>query len=217
MKLGSLIPWSYSKLSLYERCPLQAKLRYIDRIPQEKSPQAERGSGVHTSIEDYLTGATRKLHNVMEPYRHILVELKQKRCDVEFKIGITKDWKCTSFHNGYGRSVLDSAYVQDDLVDIQEWKTGKMYDDHSEQRHLYILFASVNWPKAQRFKIQSYYFDLGKKKTLSLDRADLDEVKQDFNARVTIMANDDILAPRPGFYCSWCPYSRQKGGPCRHG
>lgn len=217
MQRGSLIPWSYSKLSLYERCPLQAKLRYIERVPQEKSPQAARGTDVHKSIEDYLTGATRKVHEVMTPFSHILQDLKAKRADVEFKIGITKDWKVTSFNNGYGRSVLDSAYVMDDLVDIQEWKTGKMYDDHTEQRHLYILFASVNWPKAKHFKIQSYYFDLGKKKTLNLERAELPAVQTDFNARITIMANDDIHAPRPGYYCGWCPYSRQKGGPCRHG
>jgi CRISPR/Cas system-associated exonuclease Cas4 (RecB family) len=215
--LTGLLPWSYTKLSGYERCPAAVKYRYIDKLRTPQSSQASRGSDAHKSIEDYLTGAGRKLHDAVEPFSHVVSELKEKRCDVEFKIGITKGWKSTSFKEGYGRSVLDSAYVDGDTIHIQEWKTGKMYDDHTDQRHLYLAFASVNWPVMKKLKITSYYFDLGKKKTLELEKKDIADVIQDYNARVTIMVNDDVLAPRPGYYCAWCNYSKVKGGPCRLG
>ena len=38
-------PYSYSKISTFQQCPLKFKFQYIDRIPvdQEQSPAIERG------------------------------------------------------------------------------------------------------------------------------------------------------------------------------
>ena len=112
---------------------------------------------------------------------------------------------------------MDSAYIEGNRVEVQEWKTGKIYDDHADQRKLYLLGSSVLWPAAQVYHIQSYYFDQDKKKKLELTHEELADVRRDFTSRLTIMENDDIMAPRPGFYCAWCGYSKYKGGPCRAG
>ncbi len=45
--------WSYSKLSLYERCPQRKKYKYDDKIPVEvtQHPAAIRGSQMHEELE----------------------------------------------------------------------------------------------------------------------------------------------------------------------
>lgn len=212
-----MIPWSYSKLSLYEKCPAQAKYRYVERRPSPKHPAAQRGTDAHQTMEDFLLGKSKILHEVVEPFRHVLKAVKRKDPFVEFKIAVNRNWQLVPWDVSYGRSVIDSAYIEGNRVEIQEWKTGKMYDDHAEQRKLYLVFAGIQWPAAHDYHIQSYYFDLGKKKGLEMTKEELKDVRADFSARIQIMEGDDIMSPRPGHYCGWCAFSRYKGGPCKKG
>jgi CRISPR/Cas system-associated exonuclease Cas4 (RecB family) len=142
--------------------------------------------------------------------------VRSKRPFVEHKIAINRNFTFIPWDVSYGRCVLDAAYLEGDEVHVQEWKTGKMYDDHEEQRKINLLFSRACWV-ASTYTIQTYYFDLGKKKKLVLTHEELDDVRRELEPRLTIMENDDILAPRPGHYCNWCSYSRYKGGPCRKG
>ena len=50
------VPWSYSKLSLYKKCPHAFKLRYIDKIRTPTGAAAERGIKMHEDIENYIQG-----------------------------------------------------------------------------------------------------------------------------------------------------------------
>jgi hypothetical protein len=52
--------WSYSRYRDYSRCPLFAKLKHLDKLPEgEESPQMARGTLIHKIAEDYLRGAIR--------------------------------------------------------------------------------------------------------------------------------------------------------------
>lgn len=49
--------WSFSKLTLYESCPLQFKFRYIDKIPEPERPAdnpLERGNRIHNNLEMFV-------------------------------------------------------------------------------------------------------------------------------------------------------------------
>ena len=50
------VPWSYSKLSLYKKCPHAFKLRYIDKVRTPTGAAAERGIKMHEDIENYIQG-----------------------------------------------------------------------------------------------------------------------------------------------------------------
>lgn len=43
---------SYSSASMFKRCPMQYKLRYIDEKPTETTPALEHGKAVHTCIAE---------------------------------------------------------------------------------------------------------------------------------------------------------------------
>jgi CRISPR/Cas system-associated exonuclease Cas4 (RecB family) len=217
MKKSPLLPWSYSRLSKYEKCPAQANYAYTLNRPYVQGAAAQRGSAAHKTMEDFLAGKTHDLHDAILPHKHILHDLRKKKPFVELEIAVDENWKLASWTKCWGRGGVDAGYVEKTTVEMCEWKTGKMYDDHADQRRLYLLLAAAKFLKAQLFRITSYYFDLGQVKELKATREQLDPIREDFNARIAIMSNDDIFAPRPGWYCAYCDYSRQKGGPCRHG
>lgn len=216
--MSKMLPWSYSKLSLYEKCPAQAKARYLDKLQTPKSAQASRGTDAHATVENYLLGKSEDLHEVAQPYAHVFARIRERKPVVEYKIAFRSDWTLTEWDKCWGRAVLDCAYIEGDHVEIQEWKTGKEYSDHADQRRLYVALSSVQWPQAAHYRIQTYYLDLGKKRVLKLDAEEIAEVKEEFTARAKIMELDDVFAPRPGHYCRWCPCSRlHAGGTCKVG
>jgi len=50
-KAGTPLPFSYSKLSLYEECPLKYKFKYIDKIKEEPKSYFAFGHSIHHAME----------------------------------------------------------------------------------------------------------------------------------------------------------------------
>lgn len=215
-----ILPISYSRLAKYERCPAQFKYSYDPAYPKKPYVQgtaAARGSAAHKTMEDFLAGKTEKLHEAIQPHAHVLESLRKKKPFVELEIAVDRAWNIAPWKTAWLRGGVDAGYVEHRNVELFEWKTGQMYDDHDEQRRLYLLFAAAKWRATTHFQITSYYFDLGKKKELEMHRDHLTPIREDFNIRIHIMENDDVMAPRPGYYCRWCDHSKPKGGPCKLG
>ena len=51
VKKSGLLSFSYSKMSLYEECPLKYKFKYIDKIKEEPKYYFAFGNSVHTALE----------------------------------------------------------------------------------------------------------------------------------------------------------------------
>lgn len=45
---------SYSSISTFERCPLQYRFTYLDRLPKKSSPALSFGSSVHSALENFF-------------------------------------------------------------------------------------------------------------------------------------------------------------------
>lgn len=221
----SVLPWSYSRLSIYEKCPRQFAFRYIEKVKVERttSPQMERGTAMHNNIEQYLLGETKALMPEVEDHREVFKELIEKKATPELKIGLTRDWRPSEFDdpNAYVRGVLDTVFHVEQGASSLEWKSGKEYDDHADQRWLYLLFLRALHPEATTLTVKTVYLDLNKNKSLVMvlpdDADEIDNVRQDFTNRMRTGEIDTDYAARPGYYCSWCQFSRYKGGPCSIG
>jgi len=212
-----LIPWSYSRLSKYERCPAQAKWSYTLKRDYVQGVAAARGSAAHSTIENFLSKKTKVLHTAVLPYQHVMEDIRRFNPEVEKEVAIDRNWQAAPWNACWGRGGIDAAYYirKQRKAELFEWKTGKMYDDHDEQRRIYILFSAVAYPDVEETRIRSYYFDLDKMKELVVRREEMEPIRTDFNARLHIMEGDTVMAPRPGYYCSWCDFSKAKGGPCK--
>lgn len=216
----SPFPLSYSRLSLYEKCPAQYKFRYIENIPTEKGKAAQRGTDLHASIEGFLEGHKTTIHKEVVSIKQTLVHVKKNNPFVEHKIAFNEDFKAVvpwKDPAAWFRMVLDSAYLYGDEAHVQEWKSGKVYDDHADQRKLYAVGALGEWGAMQEAIVVTHYIDQGKKVTLRVERGRRTILAGQYTQRINVLAREKHWAPRPGKYCYWCSYSRYKGGPCKVG
>lgn len=237
--------WSFSQWSTYQKCPAQYNYRYVQRLPYQTSTAATRGTDTHAAVENYVKC---ELHDYPLPNDYLKATLDAYRNHpngerwTEKKMAFDKDWN--SVWVGSPESscvmVLDAMRCGDDwrkvkvehwkgnqehvypesrdIVYVAEWKTGKPWDEHKEQRLLYALGALRWMHYSTEVQVTTYYLDnTSEPQRTIVKRTAEEKLKALWNERATVMLNDDILAPRPGFYCRWCSYSKDKGGPCRVG
>src|SRR5262245_46054980 len=218
---NGLIPGSYSILSTYEQCPAKARWRYIAFMPTSKSPQAQRGSDIHASAEGFIKGEKNTIRSELSPIKDILVKVRHSKPLVEYRMAMSRWFKSETHWRdklAWFRLVLDSLYFEGKTIFIQEWKTGKEYDDHFDQREIYSAVVLAAWPEFENTVATTFYIDQkGKPRTLQTDRQQGKLVIDNLNGKLERMASDKVFPPRPGYYCRWCDFSRYKGGPCRVG
>ena len=221
MQVRPIFPASYSKLSTYETCPDKLKYRYVLGLQESKGPAAERGSALHASAEGFVKGEKTTIRAELKPIVSALKNAKKMGSMAERPIALARglekavDWKSPE---AYIRMYLDSHYENKGAIYIDEWKSGKVYDDHVDQRKIYILGALAAYPKAREAVAITHYIDQkGRPEETRATRQHAKLIAWHFNERLEVMERDTTYGPRPGFYCRWCPYSRWKGGPCRAG
>lgn len=214
-----LFPASYSRLHTYETCALKAKFQYVDKLPRLKGPAASRGTKLHTSAEGFLLGEKSTIHKDLLPIKKILINVRANQPLIEYKIALdfsllkVVEWKSA---DARFRLVIDSAFFPSGKVmDIQEWKSGRVYPEHEDQRRTYAHGSFAEWPQLEEVNVSTYYIDQGHSEELQAKRPDVKVMAWQLQQRLETMENDKHFAPRPGRYCNWCDYSKKKGGPCR--
>lgn len=160
-----LLPWSYSRLAMYERCPLQAKLRFIDKVPEPTVPAFKKGNHVHAVLEKYVAGLakdltlakvkescwgvgcvlTPKAITEINSYRKYAKQYNHTDGYVvatEAKFGFDKDWNPLAgwFADGvWCRMGADVVIDHGRKIVVVDYKTGKLSDSHEDQGRLYAL------------------------------------------------------------------------------
>ncbi len=212
---------SYTQVSSYEKCPKQYSFRYVERIKVDrvKSPAAERGTIIHQSIEDYMNGKATHVHPEIASYEEWLGDLKKDGAKSELSFCLNDMWEPVDWNSpeGYIRGYIDliyDDYAGDGLI-LYEFKTGKKYDDHPIQGHLYSVAARILYSRTV-INVITVYLDL--KENVEIDyKGSYSVDKYLWSARIDKLDADPYYAPRPGPYCNWCDYAKSKGGPCQYG
>lgn len=207
--------WSLSSLGTYEQCGLKYKFRYIDKIPDKPSEAAARGIDNHALIEGFLKGDIAMLPNVLSFYQPFLSGLKLYPIFPEHRIGLARDWSPTGWKEAWYRAVLDLKLVDGTGVVVYDWKTGKPYDDHYEQKEIYSIAVLQEHPEVSRVRAVHVYLDLNKHTERTYDRSDLVPRRQQWENRVAKMETDANYIPNPSWKCRYCSFSKMKGGPCQ--
>ena len=218
---------SYSQVSLYEKCPRQWKLRYIDRFPvdREKSSAAARGTMIHESVEKFLLGEADEVHPEIAQWQGWLQELRDEPDGVhaEFQFCLDEEWNPVPWdsEDGHIRGYIDTVYLEIDNNEgtVYEYKTGRKYPEHALQMELYSTVVLEMFEALEKVTAYPVYFD-GK---------DTDSVPVEFtrdrqgtrkylwSSRINRIDKDKYYAARPGMYCRWCDFSKSNGGPCEFG
>ena len=146
----------------------------------------------------------------------------------EYKLGFDSEWYLNSAVSKYTSCVmvLDAvrsggawqgaqAGMDDGVVRIGEWKSGKPKDTHADQRKMYAIGGLKAW-LADRVEVTTYYLeDTAPPARFVATASAYPKLTALWSERRDLMIRDEMCAPRPGFYCRWCDFAASKGGPCR--
>lgn len=226
----TLTSWSYSVYSTYLGCPFAVCLDKIQkiRIKEPDNPHFVRGDRVHKGAEAFIAGSGKapKLEPELEKLKPLLTAYRKAKARVELEWAFTRTWLPTGWFDkdAWLRVKTDVCADTTDppTVAITDWKTGKVYPDHRQQRSLYALGglqlvqigALAGGSKNTKLTAQHIYVDTGFTATEKYAMKDLDPLKREWTARTKDMLNDTVFEPTPGQACKWCRFGKSKGGPC---
>lgn len=240
-KPTTITAWSFSRWKVYEECPLKAKLKFIDKIPEPSSPAMERGTAIHKRAEEYVSGTIRSAPAEIKSLKVQFKEIRDlnkssggKLTTIEDTWAFRRDWSRTTWNDWDGcwlRVKLDMAHVDGNTVFVSDVKTGKFskynLGDYGLQLEIYglaalLVHASIG--KDLEVKPRLLYVDHGvvHPEPASLDEivyvpSDVPALKKAWEARVKPMLTDQKFAPKPNNNCKWCAYRASAGGTCKFG
>src|SRR5690606_32439199 len=185
--------WSLSSLSVFEKCQLKYKLQYIDKLPTPRGAAASRGVENHKIFEDRIAGTLPTLPVEYNYYEQLANEVIEKKGQPEYKVSFRKDWEPCTWNDPdvWYRGILDVLVPGPDAW-IIDWKTGKIYPDHDDQKHLYATAVLSGHSDVRRVRAEHIYIDLGKRREKTFDRDELRGMQQHWEARAKFL---DLTAP----------------------
>lgn len=208
--------WSFSSLVLYEECPQKYKIRYEDRIYPPKAEAADRGTNIHTGIENFLRSDA-ELPSEAQSLASDYVNLKALSPEVEADWWFDQDWKPSDKANGWVQMKLDAFVmpVPKECV-VVDHKSGKDSPiKRIGQGQLYAIGAANKYPELDKFETRFMYIDQGVTKINNYTRAQVAKFQDTFTKRANKLLSDTAYKPISNKYnCKFCPYGSENLAVC---
>jgi PD-(D/E)XK nuclease superfamily len=242
-RFATLTSWSFSVYTQYKKCPFSVCLDKIMRvrIQEPENPHFVKGDRAHAITDVYISGEGKKRPGLVEdisvgkekvrvdlrPIANQLADLRTKKARTEQEWAFDKDYNQVDWRD-WARAWLRiktdvcADTKEPPMVEIVDWKTGRMYDDHRQQRSLYALGGLqlvqigvlAGGGKDVKLTAQHVYVDTGLKATESFKMKDLTPLKKQWAARIKQMMSDTTYPTKTGYHCRYCRFAQSKGGPC---
>lgn len=222
------------------------------KIFEPENPAFIKGNRVHHGAETFIRTPTKELPAFIKQMQKdtpaktrddpqpkstwdLLKSVEDKlrffqrlKASVELEWAFTRDYKPTSWfgRDAWLRIKTDACGLEPDtkppLIHITDWKTGKVYDEHKQQRSLYALGglqlvelgALAAGDKRAEVIAEHAYTDTTQSATETFAFKDLKKLKDQWAARTKQMLSDTTYKATPGYHCKWCRYRKSNGGPC---
>ena len=183
-KNNRITSWSFSRYNTYRQCPLKAKLKFIDKIPEPSSAALDHGNKCHDLAERYIKGSLTRLPKELRFFASLFRNLRKQykksinNMSCEDSWAFTKEWGETVYNdwdNCWLRIKIDVAVeeaarkkgAESSTLLIYDWKTGKFReennDQYAEQLDLYALgvFLCEDYNHIDTVKAKLMYLDSG--------------------------------------------------------
>jgi len=220
---------SSSTLHVFELCPLQAKLKFVDKIkePEQENSPLVRGTQIHTIIENYVRG-----EGSDEPpaeagdFGELFQGLRILYSDHPDMVLMEEAWKFdgaweplpeTQWEGVQFIAKLDYFVLNPDdpcdgsVVDVKTGKKEYNIVKHLDQMMAYAISVFMRFPAIERVNGLFTYVDIGEElsKTITREQAMQHLVK--LNQRIQRLMAEELFYPKPSkSTCRFCPY---KTGP----
>lgn len=219
---GRITAWSFSRWKTWRDCPRKAFYKFIERREEPQGEAAARGQAVHEDAERYLRKDVRTLPPslVGTEFAARIRDLRKKAATPEAQLAFTRDWIPTEWFakDAWCRVKPDARLpVIEGVARSIDFKTGKVREEeHRLQAELQCVGELLTERGATLAVGQMWYLDSGDLGEEQMYRCDLESALAGWEERVRPMLVDTKFEERPGRQCSWCHFSRAKGGPCRY-
>ena len=221
--------WSYSRLKNYEQCPHRAFLAYVEKRPEPPEidkKAANRGTEIHTQIENYIRGDSDELTNPALKAKHIIDPLRDEyragNVELEGDWGFTATWAtCDYFDpNVWARMKLDALHVTGPFsADAYDWKSGKKFGNevaHAQQGQQYVIGTFMRRPELEHVTTRFVYVDqadCGPPTVREYTRAKAMSMFKSINDRAIAMTTATTFPAKPNkINCRFCPYGPNNKG-----
>lgn len=201
-----------------------------------KPPALARGIEIDEAIAAYL-GGSRATQTADAPAVavDVAVSFKQTGTTLQTKhqISLSDKWEpLPKFTKGpwfWGELDVLLLNLKKKLARVVDWKTGGIdkrtgapreeQAKYTEQLEIYGAAVLATQPEVEKVEGQLVFVDTkpGRDPIVTCPpilRKGFDKLKKKLEGRIKPMMSDTTFAPRPGYYCGWCDYSKDKGGPC---
>lgn len=217
--------WSFSRVNDYRKCPKYAFYKHVRRLAEPGSPALDRGSAIHEKAQVFSQKSARaKCPPELETFEQEFRVLQKNKTTlaVEQQWCFNKNWGEAGWFDSdaWCRIIVDACYIrkEDNVLVVIDYKTGKINEAHLEQLSLYALGGLIRNPELAGVEVQLWYVDHGVQKPDEVKvytQADLKSLKAMWEKNVKPMLADGTFREKPGKACTWCHYSKGKGGPCK--
>jgi len=210
---------SYTALNTFVKCPLQFKLKFLDKaLPFESSPALEYGNRVHRELELFFKQG-RKLGDDLSTMHALCAALKAAGEAPGAKLLVEKAMavdeagnKCSYWSDDvWIRAKVDLCIMNEGgaHASVFDWKTGKRWVEN-EQLDLYAALMFAHFPKLKSVSTAFVWTKTGKMDSVRHVRSDKDRLlswAMELTEEARIAQRDDAWEANPGFACKFCTAS----------
>jgi hypothetical protein len=204
---------SYSKISLWMKCPRQYHAKYVLKLRDPPGPAAQRGIEIHAQFEAAVQQQL-PLPDEFKFYDEYVKKLEGSNC--EYKVAVDHNWQPVPFDSpdAWLVGILDLWTIRGTVGTLLDWKTGKEYPDHVFQKQFYACLIADHAPGLELINTTNVYVDQKSIKTHTFAVSQIAHMREVWAGRVAKMEAETEFRPSPGPYCRWCIASHRKGGEC---
>lgn len=229
-KFATLTSWSYSAYRQYIQCALSIYFEKIARIriAEPPSPVLDKGNRVHKEAELYVASHTDKkpprLSDDLKLIKDKLIGFRKLKAVVEGQWAFTVKYVPVDWWSpdAWLRMKVDVCVVDPPLIQIVDYKTGRVHEEHKQQRSLYALgglrlaeLGRLPGGKDAVVRAEHLYTDTGQTAAEEFPMKKLPALKREWETRVREMMTDTKYRPTPGYHCRWCKFRKSNAGPCK--
>jgi RecB family exonuclease len=215
--------WSFSRWNDYRKCPKFAYFKHVLRLKEPGNEAMDRGAAIGELAEKFAKASKRaKCPAELKTFEQEFRDLQGRVVMSEEEWAFTKEWKKTGWFDkdAWCRVKVDCAFVDEtaNKMTVIDYKTGKINELHLEQLSLYALAGFLVEETVAEVEVQLWYLDHGVLKPDQpkvYSRKDVPALKKEWEKNTKPMLSDGRFQEKASKACTWCHFSKAKGGPCK--